>query len=307
MNHKTIILRNTLLLTLASALTACGGSDEVSARATKLAKTQTATKVIASDSPEHPLPDARGQATTDLSIETVEDLRLAAQRVRDARPRFYEAVMQMQPRPTRNHLLRYIEPELHEADAAAIFALRLLDEPEAPKLERMAMVDAVARAAGNFGPYLVVLLPAEADPDLRSTLIDQLRRAEPEAAKRGLELALVDAEPVVRESAFRTLASQHELRGAMLGENIIAGLSDADPAVRSSAAFAARVRGEEIALDQLLALAKSDEGDARIQALRAIDSIDSSRLDEVDLVALSQSDDQRVSRFASQTLASRAN
>lgn len=224
-----------------------------------------------------------------------------------ARPRFYNAIMAMEPGHTRNHQRRYTEPEMHDPDAAPIFAIRLLEEQDAPNLERLAMVDAIARTVGNFGPYLVVLMPKEADPEIRASLVDQLRRAEPESARRGLELTLADLDAGVRAAAFRTLASQETLRDTLLSEHIVAALDDQDDAVRTAAAFAARVRSEEVALDRLVALARHDSSDARIQALRAIENIDSSRLAQLDLQALSKDEDHRVSSFASQALASLAN
>ena len=296
--------RNMIILGLALGLSACGG-DELSSRAQQAQSTVQPTQVVPSDSPEHDLPDAREQATADLSIQSIQDIRAAAARVQDARPRFYAAILAMEPRRTRNDLLRFTEVEMHDADAAPILALRLLDEPNTLKLERLALVDAIARTMGDFGPYLNVLMPAELDPEVRAGLVYQLARASEPSARIGLELALRDADALVREAAFRSLASQPKVQGELLSESIVAGLDESDDAVRTAAAFAARVRGESLALDRLVSLAQSDSSDARIQALRAIESIDAGRLAELDLAALAQDSDPRVARFATKTRATR--
>lgn len=304
MNIQSKLIRSGLALALPLGLAACGGQEELSERAQKAVQAST---VVSTPSPAHELPDARELATGDLTLERVDDIRLAAARVRDARPDFYAAINALQPRETRNGMLRFIDPELHDPDAAAVLALRLLDDVNTPSLERLALSDAIARTMGDYGAYLSVLASVEPDPEVRAALIDQLRRAAPESARRGIELALTDADATVREAALRSLASQPQLRAELFSEGIVTALGDADPAVRSAAAFAARVRGEEIAIDQLLELARRDEGDARIQALRAIERIDASRLAGLDLVAMSHDGDARVARFAAKQIEARAN
>ncbi len=295
------------ILLMVSGLTlavACGGANDTMSRAKKVETAVQATKVTPSSSPEHQMPDALEQATTDLNIGSIEDIRAAAVRVQDARPRFYDAMMAMEPVRTRNNMLRFTNPELHDADAAPVFALRLLDD-QAEKDMRLALVDAIARTMGSYGQYLAVLTPAESDAEVRSLLIDQLKRADLDSARAGIEFGLKDAEPVVRQAALRALATQSELQVELLSEGIVTALDDNDAEVREAAAFAARVRGERVALDRLVAVAQQDHSDARIQALRAIEAIDSSYLDQLDLATLAQDDDQRVARFASRTIATR--
>ena len=156
-------------------LVGCGGGDTLD-RATKVRDVVASTVVVPSDSPAHDMPDAAKATTTSANIESVEDIRAAAAAVQTARPGFYDTVMSMEPRRTRNDMLRFIGGEMHDPDAAPIFALRLLDGVNTPELERRAMNGGVVFAGHRLHQVPAVALP-EVPPLIGGSVSQALRGA----------------------------------------------------------------------------------------------------------------------------------
>ena len=221
----------------------------------------------------------------------------AAQAVEAARPDFYAKHINAEPGRTRNGMPRFSGGELEDADMGIIFAARLASQSELETPIRNALAGALGRASGDFGPMTVALLAEEGEAQVRHTMLMSLRRASPESAKAGLLLGFADADPYVRSAAAYASAEHpaiEELRAPLR-----AALGDDDAKMRAASARALGVLQDTGATDTILAMVGDADADTRLQALRALKRIDANLLAQVDLAALSQDADDRIAREAS--------
>ena len=284
-NPKTIFISSLLLLaTSACAQTETSDADIPRAKLIELEPVPEVVAPIAST------------PTTTTSPSTIDEIRAAADAVKNARPEFFAELDSQAAQHAPNGMPRFGGPKIQDPDAGVIFAARLLDEASADSATRSALADVLGRSAGDFGPMAVAILGVEQDAEVRRTLTMSLRRASDASALVGLTLALADQDARVRADAAYCAAS-HPGISALL-EPLRAGLSDDSPVARAASARALGVLKDRASATSLVAMVADEDAEIRLQALRAIKRIDTSLLSEVDLGALREDGDMRIAREA---------
>ena len=218
------------------------------------------------------------------------------ERVRQASPERYDAIRQLEPRSTRADLLRFTGDAVRHPDAAPLLLARYLEGNESPQV-RAALVEALPRTGGVFGPAVADLLARERDPGVRSVMVHALRRADAPSALAGFELGLADSDAGVRAEAARSIAYHAE--GAALAQGLISATNDPSSQVAVAAARSLGVLKVEAAKEPLVGLLGSDDAEVRLHALRALSRIDEDHAASLEQTqALIQDSDPRVAKLA---------
>ncbi len=214
-------------------------------------------------------------------------------------------VQQAEPSRTRAGWLHFRDPALMVPEALPLFAARLSDT-SAPSEVRVALAEVLGHTTADPTTYVVAAYAGEADAAVRAALVETLRLSKGDNAAPALallETALSDADPSVRLSAMLCVTRRPD--GASIGAAIVPLVSDADVKVRAAAARAAGVLKVEGAQQALVGALADADPTVRLNALRAIDRIDSTYLASHGLLdSLKADSDSKVSRLAS-TIASR--
>lgn len=201
-------------------------------------------------------------------------------------PAVVAAVQDAVPLTSRVGAPRFVEPALRQPAAAAPMLDRLMHSADPPAI-RQALAEALPRTNGDWGSYAVAWLPAEADPVVRSILIEGLRDVPTDVAIPGIQAGLIDADPTVRAAAART-AGWVEGAGVLL-PYLAAGLADVHPEVRAAACRSWGLLG--LPIEALLPYLADADTDVRLQAVRAVLRIDPAR---PELTALQHDPDPRI-------------
>jgi len=225
-------------------------------------------------------------ASTDL----VEDIR-------NRDPQLAHEVATWEPIRTRAGFPRFINSpgdETDIADVAVLLAQRLTDESE-PNQIRYAAAMWLAESADNSA-LISTAFSTETSPEIRVVMTDVFKEAPSQVAIDGLLTAMADPDPRVRTAAARIVGYRPE---AELTSPTINQLSDPNPAVRAFASRALGWRGNTVAFSNITTLLNDIDPDVRLQAIIALDRLDSSAamvLPEIEL--LCDDADPRVQRAA---------
>ncbi len=221
------------------------------------------------------------------------DDAVAQLRVRD--PELAEALYAMEPRSTRAGTARFTGPLVRNPIAAAVFLDRLTAADGTSSEARAALVEALPRTTGPFGPAVTALLAVESDATVRVAMVASLRTAEASSALAGLELGLSDPDATVRAAAARTTARRTD--GVELREELLAAAADSDVRVKTEAVRTLGVLQLEGATELITAELGAADADLRLSAVRALTRIDP-ELASQRLRSLLGDDDPRVARAA---------
>ncbi len=212
--------------------------------------------------------------------------------VRDADPERFNALMDLQPAPTRAGMLRFRGDLIRSPDAAAILLHRLTTKSESTEV-RAAIVEALPRTGADVGTVVADLMTTETDAVVREMMADTLWRAPSDASVVALKRALADASPGVRAAAARS-AARHD-KGTELSSELVAALGDPDDATRLAAIAAVGALKIDTAKEPLAAMLRDDEADVRLASLRALGRVDAEyAASRPELAALQADTDTRV-------------
>ena len=275
-------------LALASLLTACqGGSSPEPAdgpRADQAAADQA--------SPAADAPADVAAAETTVPEDWQGWVASQVDTVRDAEPERFNALMDLQPAPTRAGMLRFRGDLIRSTDAAAVLLHRLTTTSESTQV-RAAIVEALPRTGADVGAALADLMTTETDDTVREMMADTLWRAPSDASVAALRRALGDASPGVRAAAARS-AARHD-KGTELSAELVAALRDTDDATRLAAIAAVGALKIDTAKEPLAAMLGDDEADVRLASLRALGRVDAEyAASRPELTALQADSDARV-------------
>jgi len=227
---------------------------------------------------------------------SVEDA-VAQLRARD--PQLADALYAMEPRSTRAGTARFTGPLVRHPVAAAVFLDRLTAEGGTSAEVRAALVEALPRTTGPFGPAVVALLAEESDASVRAAMVSSLRTADAASALAGLELGLSDSAANVRLTAARTTARRTD--GMQLKEALLTAAGDAELSVKREAIRTLGVLRIEAAKPLIEAELTAVDADMRLAAVRAL-----TRIDPVDAASrvgsLTADADPRVAKAARKAL-----
>lgn len=210
-------------------------------------------------------------------------------------PELAERAWGVQPLETRAGFLRFSDPALRDSGMAPVLVERLLTLGE-PEGVRMALVDLLPRAGGDWSSALSAAYPTEDQPGVRMLMVETARRAAPDDARELVTLGASDSAQTVRAAAMR-LAPR--LDDSTLADLVLAGLSDTAPQVRADAARSAGWMALDGARQPLSGLLSDADSDVRLSALRALEKLDPAALRaHPQLSALQADADPRVARAA---------
>ncbi|MGH1342638.1 MAG: hypothetical protein ACRBN8_13850 [Nannocystales bacterium] len=198
----------------------------------------------------------------------------AVARLRTDDAQLAEALFAMQPRSTRAGTARFTGPLVRNPIAAAVFLDRLTAGDDVPSEVRAALVEALPRTTGPFGPAVAALLADEGDAQVRVAMVASLRTAEASSALAGLELGLADTDALVRITAARTAARRTD--GVELEDALLAAAADAELEVKEEAMRSLGVLRIEAAKPLIAAELTAADADMRLVAVRALTRIDPS-------------------------------
>lgn len=221
------------------------------------------------------------------------DDAVAQLRVRD--PKLADALYAMEPRSTRAGTARFTGPLVRNPVAAAVFLDRLTSTEGASPEARAALVEALPRTTGPFGPAVIDLLAGETVASVRVAMVASLRTADASSALAGLELGLADVDASVRLIAARTVARRAD--GVQLEEELLAAAGDPELGVKSEAIRTLGVLEIESAKSLISAELAAADADLRLSAVRALTRIDPAFAAER-VQALVTDDDPRVAKAA---------
>lgn len=219
-------------------------------------------------------------------------------RLRQHAPQLYAAIRDLAPRSTRAGFPRFTGPDVRHPEAAVLLLDRLVNGNETAQV-RAALVEALPRTGGAFGPAVLDLMEREKDARVREVMVGSLRHADASSALRGLGRGLADADPGVRAEAARTLARRRD--GAELSDALLSAASDPDPDVQLASVRTLGVLQIEAAEAKLVDLLAAGDADLRLHALRSLGRIDPERAAKRPEVSSMRDDpDARVAKLASE-------
>ncbi|MEM6990538.1 MAG: HEAT repeat domain-containing protein [Myxococcota bacterium] len=211
-------------------------------------------------------------------------------------PALAAAVTALEPIRTRKGTLRFVGDSVRNPEAAPVLLARLAAGVDDPRM-RAALVEALPRTGGDYGPAVAAMLTEETDADVRVVMVAALQRADAVSAHDGLVNALRDEDPAVRAEAAR-VASMREDGSALAGE-LQTALGDETPQVRAAVARTIGVLSLTDARDGLLPGLRDADAEVRLQSLRAVGRIDPSFAQGLaDMTALRADTDARVAAAA---------
>lgn len=212
-----------------------------------------------------------------------------------ADPALAAVIAQVEPVRTRTGVPRLIDARLDTPLATPLLLERALDERD-PGLRR-ALVEAGARADGDWSAPVAGLLLEDADPAVRALAAELLDDADPSAAAASLPHGASDADPAVRAAAMRAIGGRPD--GAAYAEALATGLVDPDAEVRQYAARSAGWLDLGQLYGQVAPLLSDTDADVRLSALHAAARLAPSRVvAEPALGRLLADPDPRVARAA---------
>ncbi|MBV1861212.1 MAG: HEAT repeat domain-containing protein [Nannocystaceae bacterium] len=223
----------------------------------------------------------------------------AVARLRAQEPQLAEALYAMGPRTTRAGTARFTGPLVRRPIAAAVFLDRLTAGGDVSSEVRAALVEALPRTTGPFGPAVIALLAQESDARVRVAMVASLRTADAPSALAGLELGLHDSDAAVRMAAARTATRRTD--GAELEAPLLAAAADSDADVKAEAIRSLGVLKIEAAKDLIEAELKADDAALRLSAVRALVRIDPA-FAKSRVRSLVADEDPRVAKSARQAL-----
>lgn len=180
-----------------------------------------------------------------------------------------QAVVELEPLPTRAGFLRLGGPTLDVPDAAEALAWRLEHLDESLEVQQ-----AVARALADAGSpeILMEAIAAEEDPAVRGPLLDGLRKVDGEAALALLVRELDSPEAENRCEAARILGYREDG-----GPALVTLLDDESDDVRAIAARGIGWIGYEPGFEALVPLRSDASAEVARHAERSLDRIDAKR------------------------------
>ena len=223
------------------------------------------------------------------------DAEVAALQASD-RSRF-DALMSMEPLPTRAQTLRFRGDLVRDPAAAPVLLHRLVTSHEDAAV-RAAIVEALPRTGADVGTALADLLALESDAGVREVIVATSWRASSDAGLATLRRGMNDAAPEVRAAAVQ--AAARHARASELASELVAALSDTDDATRLQAIRAVGALKLDSAKAPLVALLSEDSGKVRASSVRALGRIDASwAAAQPQVAALSSDPDPAVTRAVS--------
>lgn len=245
--------------------------------------------------------DASASPTDSSKLAWKEWIVAEDQRIAAARPDFHATIMGLQGKPTRAGFSRLVDPALHDADAAPLLLVRLLEGGEETDT-RAALAEALPRTQGSFSAAAAAMIADEADPKVQVVLVETMKRAEAPHAIAGLRAGLADADLEVRVAAARTAGTRAE--GGELASELLAALDGDSVELRAAAARSLGLLGVDEAKAPLTAMLGDGGGELRLHALRALHRLDPAYAAGLPVVATLRDDpDPRVAKLAATILA----
>lgn len=212
-------------------------------------------------------------------------------------PTRFDALMHLEPMPTRAGTLRFRGDLIRDPAAAAVLLHRLTTTHEDPSV-RAAIVEALPRTGADVGAAVADLLALESDAAVREVMVATLWRAPGDAGLAGLRRGMNDAAASVRAAAVQ--AAARHARGSELGAELVAALSDADASTRAQAIRAVGALKVDAAKAALVGLLADDAGDVRAASVRALARIDAAwAAAQPAVIGLADDEDPRVARAVS--------
>lgn len=217
-------------------------------------------------------------------------------RIRKEKPELHDAIRSLEAMTTRARTLRIAGPILHDPDVSPLLLDRVINGNDTDEM-RAALIEALPRTGGSFGPAIVSLLTRERDAHVRATMVGVLRHVDAGAAHLGLSAGLTDSDARVRGEAVRVVADRGD--GEDFAEALVAATGDRDQEVRRSAVQALGALGIEAGKDALVVVLSVDDPEFRFLALRALERIDATYVAALPQVRALQNDpDPRVAMLA---------
>lgn len=297
-------IRTSLTVSLvALALTACAGGASEPDGLRSAAEAVTPSEAAEPESA--PSATAEASAVRSQAAPAVQQWRpwmeSEVDRLREARPDHFNAVMDLPVRTTRAGFPRLSGPLIRDPESTPILLYRLLSKNESTEV-RAAIVDALPRTTGDYSAALAELIAVETEPRVRELIAAALSRAQAPYALDGLAMGLADANPRVKAEALRSLGRRADSQP--LADQITAALTDPDQSVAQEAARTLGNLKIESAKDALVAQLSSSSAPVRRHSLRALSRIDASYTRALPQVQSLRSDpDPKVARVA-ETIAS---
>ena len=211
-------------------------------------------------------------------------------------PELAHAIRDAEPRPSRSGAPLFIDPAWSTPDAAGAIIVRIAQGDDTPA-ERVALLDALSRTGSAWSPAVAGLLDHETHPAVRRMMVELMRDAPVDTARRIVTVGLQDASPEVRAAALRVIGFHKA--GQDLAELAVPGLQDTDPVVRSEAARSIGYAGYTEGFPAIRALLSDDDASVRFRALRSLEKLDMPQTRQLtELPALALDPDLKVAREA---------
>jgi HEAT repeat protein len=218
-------------------------------------------------------------------------------------PELYQALLALEPRLDRAGRLRFSGELLEQPGAGDILLERLLHGGESTAL-RVALVEALPIAGGDWSEAVVALLETAPEAELRRAIVSALPRAEASMALQGLRVAFRDADPGVRAEAARAAGWRSD--ASVVAPELRALLFDPDASTRMLAVRSLGWMRDGKSWQRLVHRLDDPSAEVRVEALHALGRIDPDRAGMLPEVrALVQDADPRVSRAASRMVPAR--
>ena len=248
--------------------------------------------VAASPNPDAKTPMAAPEGAGEAEPREAEPLREGA----EARA-FLET---LEPVKTRAGHLRFTAREIADPQAAMIFGYRLA-EPGSPQELRLALAEVLHRSGGDWSAVLLGQLDGEQDPAVRAILVSTLAKASEGPALLGIHVGLLDPDPGVRRAAAELAGwAPSAGRESSVAGPLQAALLDENAEVRAAASRSLGLLGEVDRFELLVPGLADADAEVRLQALRALERLDSRRAAALPAVAslAAEGSDPRVKRAA---------
>ncbi len=213
-----------------------------------------------------------------------------------SQPELAQSIRDAEPRSSRAGAPLFIDPSWSTPEAAGAIIVRLAGGNDGPS-ERVALLDALSRTGGAWPPAVAGLLDHETHPEVRRMMVELMRDAPVDTARRIVTVALQDASPEVRAAGLRVVG--FHTAGESLAALAVPGLHDADPMVRSEAARSIGYAGYTDGFPAIRALLFDDDAGVRFRALRSLEKLDMPRTQQLtELKKLAGDSDPKVAREA---------
>jgi HEAT repeat protein len=181
---------------------------------------------------------ASGDARSDLEVAFAAGL--------DVHPELFAAVATAEPKLTRAGTLRFFgDPVVLDPDATLAIAHRLVHGDDSDAVRR-ALAERLLRVDSTWDAVRLDLLSSDRSDGVRAMIAAGLRGAEPEMARRGLEIALTDSASQVRREAAAVISRRPD--AVELAPLLLPALTDSVADVRLQAVRSLDAIAPELAL-----------------------------------------------------------